>query len=145
MEREYWFKSELFQVQKNEDKETNPGCYGKELSEWLAEKLKKQGYKVEGIIPEDWGWCVICVRKEYLLWVGCGSRLTENVEEVETFETNQIIWHVFPVIEIPWYSLKSQIKRLLGKLDINQPLNKLAQELKTILSTEPKIQFHETP
>jgi hypothetical protein len=56
MTRGYWFTSDLFQIQKGEDEETNPGCYGKELGNWLCEKLKSFGYDVEELIPEDWGW-----------------------------------------------------------------------------------------
>lgn len=39
MDRGYWFTSDLFTIHKDEDSETNPYCFGKELSEWLRVKF----------------------------------------------------------------------------------------------------------
>jgi hypothetical protein len=72
MNRRFWFRTRRFKIEPGEDEATNPGCYGKQLSEWLVEALRERGRKVEGIIPEDWGWCVMCSRDRFLLWVGCG-------------------------------------------------------------------------
>ena len=43
----YFFKSNLFEIEPGEDEETNPGCYGKQLSHWLKDKFSKLGYEVE--------------------------------------------------------------------------------------------------
>jgi len=28
-------------------------------------------------IEEDWGWCLICKEKPYLLWVGCSGEISD--------------------------------------------------------------------
>lgn len=32
MNQGYWFKFDIFEIKPDEDDETNPGCYGKELA-----------------------------------------------------------------------------------------------------------------
>jgi len=145
----YWFKSDLFQIQKGEDEETNPGCYGKELGDWLCNKFKSLGYNVEELIPEDWGWCVLCSRENYLLWVGCGTIINddfqENYDPESPPEGKDIVWHVFPVIEVPIFYFKSWVKKRLGLLDTKQPMQKLNNELKNILDEEPRVEMREEP
>jgi hypothetical protein len=69
----YWFTSSLFEIEPGEDKETNPGCYGRQLAVWLRKQLQERGHTVEPIINEDWGRCLMCSRDPFLLWVGCGN------------------------------------------------------------------------
>ena len=117
MKSGYWFKSALFEIEPNEDEETNPGCYGKLLAFWLSEEFAKLGYETE-VIPEDWGWCVMCVYDEYLLWLGCGAmqldELLENYEEGKPLKGSDVVWHVFPQIEVPFFKFKSLIKKWRG-------------------------------
>ena len=140
----YYFKSTLFQIGMGEDEETNPGCYGKELGEWLCARLEERGYDVEGVIPDDWGWCVVCAREPYLLWVGCTAILPDDL--VETHDPDvppkgeDVVWCVFPVVEVPFFYLKSQVKRLLGRLGTNEPLQSLDREIQEILEAEPAIE-----
>ena len=67
----YWFRSTRFEIEPGEDEEINPGIYGKQLAEWLKARLEESGYKVEPIINEDWGRCLMCSREPFSLWVGC--------------------------------------------------------------------------
>jgi hypothetical protein len=67
------FKSDFFKPIEGEDKETNPGCYGKALATWVAEKLRTRGVPVEDVLAEDWGWLVMVSRNPFLLWLGCGN------------------------------------------------------------------------
>ncbi|MFC1850511.1 hypothetical protein ACFL27_10000 [candidate division CSSED10-310 bacterium] len=146
MKEGYWFKSDLFQINKGEDKETNPGCYGKELGDWIGAKFRELGYEVEELIAEDWGWCVICERNEFILWIGCGAVVDMKEYDPESPpDVKNVVWHVFPAIEIPFFYLKSLFKKWLGKLDTGQPLRKLDDELKGILNTEPGIELCEEP
>ena len=149
MEIGYYFKSDLFQIAKGEDDETNPGCYGKELGIWLSGKFKALGYDVEEVFPEDWGWVVMCSREKYLLWIGCGTLFGDDFYEHYDPDSppdgQDVTWHVFPVIEVPFFYFKSWFRRLFGKLDTNQPLQKLNEELKNLLETEPQIEFCEEP
>ncbi len=133
----FWFKSSLFEIVDGEDDETNPHCYGKQLSNWLREKFIGLGYEVEEVIPEDWGWCVMCARKPYWLWVGCGSMVNQIEEEKP--DKNTIIWHCFVVSEIPFF------KKVFGKPDTTEGVSKLSEELKAILSSEPEIEFVPEP
>ena len=148
MEHSYWFTSELFEVEKGEDEETNPGCYGKSLANWLCSKLIVLGYDAE-VIPEDWGWCIMCVYGDYLLWVGCGAVQTDELEELiekeKTPLSSNIIWHSFTTIEIPFFMFKSHIRKWSGKLDIRSPLEKLNKDLDNIMQSEPRIVLCDEP
>jgi hypothetical protein len=130
----FWFKSPLFKIQPGEDSQTNPGIFGKELADWLAQKLRPLGYPIE-VIPEDWGWCVICQRKPARLFIGCGN-VTSLPPEIETPE---LVWHVFVHAEVPI------VKRLFRKVDPAPMRNKLATQLGQILANEPQITLVEEP
>ena len=104
----YWFKSSQFKLQENEEEFTNPGCFGKSLAEWISKKLSLLGYDTE-VIPEDWGWCVMCQRGDYLLWVGCGNILIDNILDSSLDnppDEDEIIWHVFIELEFLFTCLK---------------------------------------
>ncbi|MCH8622235.1 hypothetical protein [Undibacterium sp. TS12] len=147
MDAKYWIRSELFKIQPDEDKETNPGRYGKELGQWLCRKLKTQGYEDAELIAEDWGWCVMCKRENYLLWVGCGSILpeisSENLTPAIPQGNPEIVWHVFTEVEVPFFFFKSNFLKFLGKLDTRTVYEKLNRDLKQILEQEPGIRFCE--
>jgi len=149
MEDGFWFKSDLFQIRKGEDEETNPGCYGRELGNWLCEKFRALGYDVEALIAEDWGWCVMCRRQGYLLWVGCGAMTTsdfpDNYDPRLPPDGKDVIWYAFPVVEVPFFYFKSWLKKLMGRLDLKAPLKKINHELKQLLEKESRIEFCERP
>jgi hypothetical protein len=146
LEDGHWFKSTLFEVELREDKNTNPFCYGKQLSNWVRDQFIDLGYSVEEVIEEDWGFCVMCQREPYSLWIGCGNMRSDlyetvNEEEYKNFipESNSLTWYCFPTVEVPFF------KRMFGKTDTTQGFNKLKSELKTILSNEKEIIFVEQP
>jgi len=149
MDEGFWFRSDLFHIQSGEDKETNPGCYGKELGNWLCTKFRELGYEVEDLRAEDWGWCVMCYSREFLLWVGCGAMMTDdfpkNYDPNSPPSGNDVVWHVFPVVEVPFFLVKSRLKKLIGKLDTKTPLRKIKNELKEILEQESRIELCEEP
>ena len=142
----YWFKSPLFEVELGEDKNTNPFCYGKQLSDWIKGKFTDLGYPVEEVIEEDWGFLVMCQRGSCSLSIGCGnmrSDLYDTVtpEEKLTFTPNKndLIWYCFPSVEVTF------LKRIFGKIDTSKELNELANQLHTILNNEKEIEFVERP
>ncbi|MET1257655.1 hypothetical protein [Aliikangiella maris] len=146
MEDNFYFKSGKFRIHKNEDEETNPGCYGKELGLWLCEEFTKLGYDVEELIPEDWGWCVMCSRDEYLLWIGCGAMSDhENYNPDNPPEGRDVTWLAFPHIEVPFFKFKSLFKKWTGGLDLDQPLKKLKEELQSLLENETEIELCDEP
>lgn len=137
---DFFFKTDLFAVEPGEDEETNPHRYGKQLSEWLRKKFEGLGYPVEDVIPEDWGWCVMCQRTPYSLWIACGNMVeTENESAETTPQNNEMTWHCFVVAEVPF------LKKIFGKVDTSEAVKKLTKELETILASEPRITLIEQP
>jgi hypothetical protein len=130
----YWFTSNLFEVEPGEDEEVNPGRYGRQLAIWLKSQLEKRGYHVEPVIAEDWGRCLMCSRDPFLLWVGCG-----NVDADPSAPPEQIVWHCFPVAEVPFF------KRLFKKPETAGALTQLDADLLSILAEHPQIALVEEP
>ncbi len=147
MIRDFWFKSSLFHILPGEEEETNPGCYGKELGNWLCIKLKQHGYNTVELIPEDWGWCVMCSRNSFHLWVGCSAAI-ENEESTAghaNIELSRITWHLFPQVEIPFYNIMAKLKSLSGMLDTKEELQKLISVVEKIITAEPEIKICDQP
>jgi len=135
----YWFESDLFHPEPGEDEATNPGVYGKQLAHWLAQRLQAHGYASTEVIPEDWGWSVVCARKPLLLWVGCGSLASEGISgepSIEPAGTTRT-WHCFPEAEVPFW------KRVLRQVDTAPQLERLQSDLNAILSGEPELRLVE--
>jgi hypothetical protein len=67
------FSSSHFQVEPDEDEDTNPGIFGKALAAWIAGELRSKGIQVEDVIAEDYGRAVIIHHKPFRLWVACSN------------------------------------------------------------------------
>lgn len=130
----YWFTSSLFEVESGEDKDINAGRYGRQLAVWLKSQLESRGYNVEPIFAEDWGRCLMCSRHPFPLWVGCG-----NTDAAPSVLPRQIIWHCFPVAEIPLW------KRFFKTSDTATALVALNAALHAILVEQPQITLVEEP
>ena len=116
------FTSSMFKPVAGEEEETNPGIIGKALAEWLAIKLKENGYPVGKVIAEDWGWLVEVRQKPFYLWVGCG-----NVEG----EQNQ--WRCFVQAE------PNIFQRFLLRVNTKPEAEAFHQNLIKILKAEKEI------
>lgn len=137
---DFCFTSDLFQIEPGEDDLTNRYRYGKQLSHWLAERLATDGYPDVEVIPEDWGWCVMCARDPFMLWIGCGnSESTETLEHPEMIKSQPVIWQCFVVAEVPFW------KRVFGKPETESSTQELNKKLQSLLSNEPRIQMMECP
>ncbi|WHI50185.1 hypothetical protein P3339_17285 [Microbulbifer sp. MLAF003] len=134
LEQQY-FKSEIFDIELGEDEETNPRIYGKQLSAWLRTKFIELGYEVKSVIPEDWGWCVMCKRAPFSLWIGCGSVINYEHGDPEgpIPDTNDVVWYCFVVAEIPF------LKRIFNKPDVEPEVSKLRKQLYQLLSGTKRI------
>jgi len=134
----YWFTSSLFNAEPGEDEETNPRLYGRQPANWLREKFISCGYPVAEVIPEDWGWCVMCQREPYALWVGCVNlRDYECAKEGDPPPTQEkLLWNAFPVAEIPFFRYL-----LRHKPDVAPGLAKLDFQLRAFLEAEPGIRL----
>lgn len=131
----HFFKSDLFEVEPGEDEETNPRLYGRQLANWLRGQFIEKGYEVEEIIPEDWGWCVMCQREPFWLWVGCSSIVDyENSRPDDPLPTKQeLSWCCFATAEVPFF------KRIFKKYNTEPALTDLKRELVEILKNESRI------
>ena len=130
-----FFKSDLFEIEQGEDEETNPRMYGRQLSNWLRKKLIEKGYEVEEVIPEDWGWCVMCAREPFMLWVGCSSLTDYETakEDDPPPETEKIIWSCFVTAEVSFF------KSIFKKINTEPSLLKLSANLEEIINSEKRI------
>ena len=135
----YWFRSTRFEIEPGEDKDINPGIYGKQLAEWLKARLEDRGYKLEGIINEDWGRCLMCSRDPLLLWVGCANMADLSVSPDLPPLKERITWHCFATAEVPFW------KKLFRKLDTQAVVAKLHADLGAILAADASITLVEEP
>lgn len=134
----YWFTSSLFEAEPGEEVETNPRMYGRQPANWLRPRLSAFGYDVEEVFGEDWGWCVMCQRKPYSLWVACVNlRDYEHAKEGDPPPPKErLLWNVVPMAEAPFF------KSLFGsKPDLSAGVAKLDVELLQVLEAEPAIQI----
>ena len=145
MRKQLCFTSPRFQIVPNEEDSTNPGCFGQELAEWTCEQMKSLGYPEAEVIPEDFGWCVMCSRRDFMLWIACGSVLSAEAWEVPEAERpitlEDITWTSYAVAEIPFYNLKSKLLCLFGRIKPEEDRIKLETTLEKILREQPDITF----
>lgn len=143
-----YFRSPRFKPVDGEEGETNPGCIGKALGQWLCEEFKHRGYVDAELIPEDWGWCVMCSREGCMQWIGCGSVLLSEAcdENRETsWRAEEIVWTAFPEAEIPFYDFLGLFRRVTGRLNLSDIRVKLGQELRDVLDDADFITYCDSP
>ncbi len=86
-----------FNINKGEDEETNPSCFGKELAEWIQGRFKEYGYAESEVIPEDWGWCVSITNNPYHIFVACGCFVDyeEEYDPQNPPSGSEVTWQCF--------------------------------------------------
>ena len=114
-----------FPIEPGEDQETNPGVFGRALADYVASQICTRGESVEGIIPEDFGYCIMLRRKPFRLWVGCGNR-QERTDE----------WIAFAVAESGF------IARTLGTIDPSREVEHLSEMLGEIIRAAPGVEAY---
>ena len=109
--------------------------YGRQLSNWLRRKFIDLGYDVEEVIPEDFGWLVLCQRKPYSLGVACVSYVDyENTKEDDPPPRAQdVTWCCSVFVEVPFF------KGLFTRIDTTDGTKNLGGQLLDLLQSEPKI------
>ena len=132
---EIFFKTQKFNVLENEDQETNPHRFGKELANFLCLALKERGYPEAAIFPEDWGWLILCPASSLSLEVACG-----NVDTVEGLENPELhktgcIWTCFVDAKIP------VLKKIFKNIDAQAEKEKLHKLIYKIISDIPDVKF----
>jgi len=69
----WYFRSESFKPNRDEEKKTNPGIYGVSLCKWLYEKLSRNGIECSEPEPEDWGWFFVLYAGKCRMVIGCAN------------------------------------------------------------------------
>jgi hypothetical protein len=116
------FTSTTFPAYPGEDKEINPGIFGKRLAEFLAENLPHQGFSVLSIGAEDWGWMVEFENREFPLWIGCA-----NYDGTE----NEFQCFIEPS--------KPYVRKWFSKIETGPIVEKLAAALEAVLLQSGKV------
>ncbi len=94
--RQIHIRSSRFAIEPGEDEETNPGIYGRALSQWLAAQLPTFGWNVKGCIAEDFGRLVEIDHPKFRLFVACTNGLDgKNSWQVFTFAEGGGILGIF--------------------------------------------------
>jgi hypothetical protein len=116
------FESSAFPPVPGEDEETNPGIYGRALSEWLAEKLRGSGHEVRRLVAEDFGRLIEVAHPGCKLYVAVSSTDDSATE-----------WRVFA------FSGGGFFAKLRGAPAGAEAVPKLMATLSTILGASPEI------
>jgi len=116
------FESSAFPPAPGEDEETNPGIFGRGLSEWLAEQLRGAGYEVKRLVAEDFGRLIEVAQLGCKLYVAASSTDDTATE-----------WRVFAFSEFGFFA------KLRGAPRGAEAVSKLMGALKGILSTSSQI------
>jgi hypothetical protein len=97
------FTSDAFQPKEPEEKQVNPGIYGKELAAWLSQALSLRGIVVTDPIGEDWGW--LCIHKDgnTNVWIGCSNMMDPD----EGHTAQPVDWSIFVETKKRWFRKSS--------------------------------------
>lgn len=131
MRAQFWFKSDLFAINKDEDDEVNPGCYGKELAKWISKELDNHDYKEIQFFAEDWGWCVSCKYQDTYLYANCGNISSEETSNA----AGDLVWTIFSDVKVSFF------KKLFGKVDPEENLRCFNNTLEAILKNQNRIEL----
>jgi hypothetical protein len=118
-------RTSAFPFERGEDADTNPGVPGRSVANYVAAQMRARGRNVEGIIPEDFGYCVILARKPLMLWIACSNR-SESTDE----------WMAFAVAE------RELIKRAMGKVDPAAEIGRVSDVLGEIMKSAPGVETY---
>jgi|SRR6267142_680192 len=66
------FRSDRFPALDGEEKLINRGLWGKQLADFLRDRLRTHGFQTGEPIAEGWGWLVPVANKSFRLSIGCG-------------------------------------------------------------------------
>lgn len=95
---------------------------GNKVAELLRNMLPSAGFKVEGLIAEDWGWWVKLHHDAFPMWIGCGF----NPEYEDGF-----LCFIEPS--------KPFVRRWLKRIPTEQPIERLATAVESILRETKRV------
>jgi len=135
--RRFLFRSKRFPIRIGEDAETNPFLYGKELADWLRNELLGSYRSIEDVIPEDWGWCVMCGRDPFRFFVVVVNTIDQGlINAIAKQEPPEdMLWYVEPVVEVPFW------RQSASREEAEKIVDELHRRLRAILEREPEIRI----
>lgn len=116
------FRSTLFKAEPEEEEEVNPGKCGKQLAQWISERLKSKGFPSENIYPEDWGYEISLSAEKHSKFIGCQN----DGESIDRWACS---------VEVS----QGIIGRILRKINVEGELLRLQSAVTEILEAEPGI------
>ncbi len=117
------FRSAKFPPYEGEEKQVNPGLWGKRLAEYLSQRLRAAGVPTGEIYAEDWGWAIPLQNDAFPMWIGCGH--------YQEYPDGYLVF-----IE----PSKPVIRKLLKKIDTTADVARVADAIDKILASDPEIQ-----
>ena len=122
MKTQVEFRSSKFPAYEGEEKQINPGLWGKRLAEYLVVKLAEKGIATDEIIAEDWGWYVPVRNDGFRLALCCGHQNGDN---------DEFLCFTDPSTPV--------VKKFFRKIDATAQLSRLTEALTEILASDPDI------
>jgi hypothetical protein len=116
------FQSSAFPALPDEDRQVNPGRYGKALADFLASALPRYGLEITSVSAEDWGWRINLRNDAFPLWLGCG-----NYDEFE----NGFLCFIEP--SAPF------IRHWLKRIETSSTVERLATAVESVLRDSGKV------
>ncbi len=93
---------------------------GEKVARLLAEHLCGQGFDVQRVEPEDWGWRVQVANDAFPLWIGCGHYKEYADGHLCFIEPS-----------------KPYVRRWLKRIPTSEQVERLATALENVVRTEP--------
>jgi hypothetical protein len=122
METYVEFRSDRFPAYDGEERELNPGLWGKRLAEYLQQALHVEGFETGEPFAEDWGWVVPILNESFRLWIGCG-RYQEYPDGFLCFISPH----------------KPFVRRFLRKVDTRERIESLQRSMDRVLAEDEGI------
>lgn len=116
------FRSSKFPPYEGEEKQINPGLWGKRLAEYLAQKLAERGIKTGEMVAEDWGWYLPVINDGFPLALCCGH---------QNGDADKFLCFTEPSAPV--------VKRLFKKVDVTPQLTRLTEALQQVLASDPEV------
>lgn len=122
MRTRFEFRSSSFPALAGEEGDAAPGRWGKRLAEHIAAGLRAEGWAVDEVASQPWGWRVSIENTAFPLWVGCRHE-PEHAEGFVVFLEPD----------------ESSVRRFFRRIDTTEILGRLATNVEALLRRTPDI------
>ena len=116
------FRTSKFPPYEGEEKQINPGLWGKRLAEYLVQKLAERGIETGEMVAEDWGWYLPVPNDGFPLALCCGH---------QDGDADQFLCFTEPSTPV--------VKRLFKRVDASPQLTRLTEALRQVLACDPEV------